>query len=85
MVKRLNRHQVVVVSASDVVPTEAPGQGVDCDPYCVLEVLPEGFRSKQGAAEKTKYKTACKVGRSVRPSVMWRGSCWAAYQITRTV
>ncbi|CAM9463836.1 unnamed protein product [Scytosiphon promiscuus] len=54
--------RVVVVSASDVVPTEAPGAGVDCDPYCVLEVLPEGTRSKQGAAENTKYKTVCKTG-----------------------
>ena len=53
--------QVIVVSASDVVPTEAPGAGVDCDPYCVLEVLPEGSRPKQGAAENTKYKTVCKV------------------------
>lgn len=56
--------QVIVVSASDVVPTEAPGASVDCDPYCVLEVLPEGSRSKQGAAENTKYKTVCKVNRS---------------------
>lgn len=53
--------QVVVMSASDVVPTEAPGAGVDCDPYCVLEVLPEGSRMKEGAAENTKYKTVCKV------------------------
>ena len=34
---------------------------MDCDPYCVLEVLPEGLRHKQGAAENTKYKTVCKV------------------------
>lgn len=52
------------MSASDVVPTEAPGAGVDCDPYCVLEVLPEGTRPKQGAAENTKYKTVCKVSMS---------------------
>ncbi|CAM9749893.1 unnamed protein product [Ectocarpus sp. 13 AM-2016] len=57
----LSELRVVVVSASDVVPTEAPGAGVDCDPYCVLEVLPEGTRPKQGAAENTKYKTVCKV------------------------
>lgn len=54
-------HKVVVQSASDVVPTEAPGAAVDCDPYCVLEVLPEGSRPKDGAAENTKYKTVCKV------------------------
>ena len=53
--------KVVVVSASDVVPTEAPGATADCDPYCVLEVLPEGSRAKDGAAENTKYKTVCKV------------------------
>ncbi|CAM9908564.1 unnamed protein product [Ectocarpus fasciculatus] len=58
----LSELRVVVVSASDVVPTEAPGAGVDCDPYCVLEVLPEGTRVKQGAAENTKYKTVCKTG-----------------------
>ncbi|CAN0245066.1 unnamed protein product [Pylaiella littoralis] len=58
----LSELRVVVVSASDVVPTEAPGAGVDCDPYCVLEVLPEGSRQKQGAAENTKYKTVCKTG-----------------------
>lgn len=49
------------MSANDVVTTDAPGSGVDCDPYCVLEVLPEGPRAKQGAAENTKYKTVCKV------------------------
>lgn len=54
--------QVVVISASDIVPTSAPGAGVDCDPYCVIEVLPEGSREKDGAAENTKYKTVCKVG-----------------------
>eukprot|EP00752_Nemacystus_decipiens_P012470 g11044.t1 len=58
----LSELSVVVVSASDVVPTAAPGAGVDCDPYCVLEVLPEGSRPKQGAAENTKYKTVCKTG-----------------------
>eukprot|EP00903_Cladosiphon_okamuranus_P018659 g17174.t1 len=58
----LSELRVVVVSASDVVPTSAPGAGVDCDPYCVLEVLPEGSRQKQGAAENTKYKTVCKTG-----------------------
>ncbi|CAM9796158.1 unnamed protein product [Ascophyllum nodosum] len=56
------RRRVVVVSASDVVPTEAPGATADCDPYCVLEVLPEGSRAKDGAAENTKYKTVCKTG-----------------------
>lgn len=53
--------KVVVISASDVVETVAPGASVDCDPYCVIEVLPEGSRPKSGPAENTKYKTGCKV------------------------
>ncbi|CAN0023134.1 unnamed protein product, partial [Choristocarpus tenellus] len=53
--------KVTVVSANNIVPTHI-GQAVDCDPYCVLEVLPEGSRPKKGMAEGTKYKTVCKTG-----------------------
>lgn len=60
-----------MISASDVVPTEVPGVAVDCDPYCVLEVLPEGSRPKDGAAENTKYKTVCKVSICWVWPVLW--------------